>query len=357
MHRMLFKIIFFCFCFSFSLSASKMPDMGYFEEAARDKKYSNACIIRSYQDNKLSCQANGTLCHYEGKVFLLTLADTTQGNKHTALFQDQIERPIHQLTRITKTDQLGFKRSHLAIGLLLDWPEDVTPAELEVRRSFQSDQLSTCFVAGYGSRLTSHTPKTLVIYNGEPTSLDQLLVPSFVSLRLSSIYRTVYNNNEAPDLVGRYCLYGSQNVTPYERPIPPGFQGAALRTEDNKVAGIAVGSISYWQTNGFANKHPIVARTLYKFHDWINTIKNPTSSCVATFAVGSALTYEAFLYSPLLGVCSLFLTGATTYFSYRIKDLNNMLSYYTFPTGSENYGVQVFPWIESIKALTSSDAS
>ncbi|MGN6671293.1 MAG: hypothetical protein ACTHJ4_07135 [Candidatus Nucleicultricaceae bacterium] len=331
--------------------------MSYFEEPARQPQYSNACIVRSYQGKKLAYQANGTLCQHEEKVFLLTLADTVQGNRHTAIFQDQVERPIHQLNRVTKTDKVGFKRSLLAIGLILDWPEDVIPAELEVRTMFQPypGQPSTCLIAGYGSRLTSYTPKTPVIYNGETTSLDQLLVPSFMSLKLSPIFKTIYNTGDGPDLNGHYYLHGSPEATPYERPIPPGFSGAALRSSDNKVVGIAIASIPYWQTNEFSQKHPIAAKTFYKLHDWVNSIKNPTSSSVVTLAVGSAFTYQAFLYSPLLGFCSSFITAATTYFSYRIKDLNKMLSYYTFPTGSESYGAQVSPWIASIKEIIGSE--
>ncbi len=355
MQRTLYKALSLLLCLSFPLIASRMPDMSYFEDPARDSKYSNTCIVRMYNSERVEKQTNGTLCQCNGHAFILTSTDPVLGDKHTVIFQDGTEWPIEKLVRITKTDKMGYKRSLLALGVIKNWPDYIVPAEIEEDKFFSHNADSPCYIAGYGSRLNPYSRERHILYDAEPVSMDLALRPSLVSLNFNPGYRTIYNSDEKPDLRGHFCTFGSQQATPYERPIPPGFLGASLRTPDNKVCGIVIGSIPYWQTEKFLTQRPFAARTLYTLHDWINNIKNTWQLSASTFGIGSALSYQAYSYSPVFGMLSMLTTTAFSYLGYHIKDLNDMLTYYTFTPGSEHYGVQIHPWVLEIKRFFLND--
>ncbi|MBX9696744.1 MAG: hypothetical protein K2X53_01530 [Alphaproteobacteria bacterium] len=312
-----------------------------YEEASNDSRYRNACVVRSYRDTLLLHQGNGTLCEHKGVKFILTTSEIIKGNSYTVLFDGEGENAITFPETLDLTSRYGYKRSKIAISFMYIYPPGTTPAQIDESADFNHSPET--HVVGYAHALLPKSSPDLVFFNADGATSKRILVP----FNPKPILQTIDANNVAnPDLKS-VTGQSSDVFKGFELPLPPGIMGAAIRTQEGNVAGVALGSTPYWCTEKYLELHPIKYRLLHMANAFVKNIQNRFSFSTLTF--GILLSQAAFTYSPSLGIASYCVMGAAACLSQRLPLLTETWRHYTFPAGSENYGLQLLPWMTDLE--------
>lgn len=327
------------------LIASRINLQDY-EDVSKDASYGNACVVRSYRDDLLLQQGNGTLCEHKGIKFILTTTEIISGNRYTILFDGKDESVVTFPETLDLTYRYGYKRSKIAISFMDIYPPQITPATID-QSSDLTHTLTQTHVVGYGHTLLPKSKGDLVFFDANRESLDYLSKRILVPFNPSPVRQTISGINVVnPDLksITGHC---SEVLQGCELPLPPGIMGAAIRTQEGNVAGVALGSIPYWRTDTYLELYPIQYRLLHMASDLVKNIKNKFS--FSTLAVGALISQATFTYSPALGIASYCIMGAGAWLSHRLPALAETWGHYTFPAGSENYGLQLLPWMTALE--------
>lgn len=329
------------------MEATQKFSQEWFEQGAKACHTKSACLVRTYRASTLHLQSNGTYCELDGKRFILTTADMMQGDQWTVIFEDKIERRIKSFIRIDHTDHQGFKASLMAMGLLSDMPQDIEPTRIETKNTFLSSK--ECHVVGYGNSLNAHSSGQFVVFNADEDTFFNRMRPVVASFHMTPL-RLSFNGEVAQaDLQSTFRGHGVREASMFELPLPPGFSGAGIRNKDENIEGITLCTVPYWQTEAFHIQHPYAARTLYKLHEWVHTLQRPYLLTGTLLGLGTALTYMTYPYSAPLSLGLSLFTTASAYLSYKIQEIDEMLTHYTYLPGSETYGAQIYPWLPAIR--------
>jgi hypothetical protein len=319
-----------------------------YEEASNDSRYRNACLIRSYRDTLLLHQGNGTLCEHKGVKFILTTSEIIKGNRNTVLFDGEDEKAISFPATLDLTGRYGYKRSKIAISFMDIYPPQITPAQIDATIDF-THSLQKIHVVGFAHALLPKSSCDLVVFSSNEANSDYPPKRILVPFNPTPIHQTIAANNAANPDLRSITGHSTDIFEGFELPLPPGITGAAIRTGEDTVAGIALGSTPYWRTDSYLELHPIKFRLLHMAHALAKNIATPFRLSFPIAAVGSLISQAAFTYSLPLGLVSYFVTGAATWFTHRLPALAETWRYYTFPAGSENYGLQLSPWMSDLE--------
>lgn len=314
-----------------------------YEEASKNvARYGNACIVRSYQDDVLLQQGNGTLCEHKGIKFILTTSEIISGNSYTVLFEGEGEDAITFPETLDLTNRFGYKRSKIAISFMYSYPPRITPAQIDACADF-NHRLAETHVVGYAATLLPQSSRNLVFFNPDGAMSKRIMVPFNPTPIRQSIGTCTSSVTDLKSTTGD-C---SDIFRGFELPLPPGIMGAAIRTQEGNVAGVALGSIPYWCTEKYLELHPIKYRLLHMANAFMKKIQNRFS--FSTLSIGILLSQAALTYSPPLGIASYCAMGAAAWLSYRLPLLAKTWEHYRFPAGSENYGLQLLPWMTDLE--------